>query len=172
MSDRVGVIVGLNGAGKSAILEDLKAISSVAIGRFRRIRQNDEDSIPKILDISILTPHNRKLEYGYELLPALDPTEDLDIDNPDNGNSEEDLYFWNEQCKYIDEEEEIIWTTEIGITTLYVEGRKSESRILGSTSSFDRILLRSRNAQINLPDSRNAKFGNMLKSLSFVYETA
>ncbi|MEL6787487.1 MAG: hypothetical protein AAFO76_08785 [Cyanobacteria bacterium J06607_15] len=147
MSDRVGVIVGLNGAGKSAILEDLKAISSVAIGRFRRIRQNDEDSIPKILDISILTPHNRKLEYGYELLPALDPTEDSDIDNPDNGNSEEDLYFWNEQCKYIDEEEEIIWTT-------------------------DRILLRSRNAQINLPDSRNAKFGNMLKSLSFVYETA
>jgi len=147
LSDRVGVIVGLNGAGKSAILEDLKAISSVAIGRFRRIRQNDEDSIPKILDISILTPHNRKLEYGYELLPALDPTEDSDIDNPDNGNSEEDLYFWNEQCKYIDEEEEIIWTT-------------------------DRILLRSRNAQINLPDSRNAKFGNMLKSLSFVYETA
>ncbi|MEL7074744.1 MAG: hypothetical protein AAGM46_02290 [Cyanobacteria bacterium J06582_2] len=147
MSDRVGVIVGLNGAGKSAILEDLKAISSVTIGRFRRIRQNDEDSIPKILDISILTPHNRKLEYGYELLPALDPTEDSDIDNPDNGNSEEDLYFWNEQCKYIDEEEEIIWTT-------------------------DRILLRSRNAQINLPDSRNAKFGNMLKSLSFVYETA
>ncbi|MEO0845107.1 MAG: hypothetical protein AAFY50_01610 [Cyanobacteria bacterium J06648_1] len=147
MSDRVGVIVGLNGAGKSAILEDLKAISSVTIGRFRRIRQNDEDSIPKILDISILTPHNRKLEYGYELLPALDPTEDSDIDNPDNGNSEEDLYFWNEQCKYIDEEEEIIWTT-------------------------DRILLRSRNAQINLPDSRNAKFGNMLISLSFVYETA
>ncbi len=55
LTDGVGVLVGRNGVGKSAILEGLDAISSFATGRFRRILPNDYESIPKILEILIMS---------------------------------------------------------------------------------------------------------------------
>lgn len=132
--DRVGVLVGRNGAGKSAILEGFEAISSWAIGRYRR-RLFDSDSIPPILETEILTPTDRRIRYRYELIFLPTSIDDTDIDDSTNGNSEESSFSWNERCQYIDGEKEILWTTESGITTL----RNSEDpiiAILGNTNSL------------------------------------
>jgi AAA15 family ATPase/GTPase len=75
LSDGVEVLVGRNGAGKSAILEGFEAISLRAIGRGSQVRSISSDSIPKILEIEISTPNNRQLEYRYEL-KALPPSTD------------------------------------------------------------------------------------------------
>ena len=136
--NRVGVLVGRNGAGKSAILEGFEAISSRAVGRFSRIRQNDGDSIPKILDIEILTPSNRRLRYKYELTSRLSSTDDPDIDDPTNDNSEESQFSWNDCCRYVDEEKELLWTTETGVTTIN-NGDDPIITILGSTNSLRRL---------------------------------
>lgn len=108
--DRIGVLVGRNGAGKSAILEGFEAISSWAVGRFSRSQQFDVDGIPKILDIEILTPTKRRLQYRYELLVLSASNEELDssIDGSVTESSEESQFSWNERCEYIDGEQEFL----------------------------------------------------------------
>ena len=66
--NQVGVLVGRNGAGKSAILEGFEAISYCAIGRSIDSRMIDSDSIPSILQVEIFTPTHRRLGYRYELI--------------------------------------------------------------------------------------------------------
>ena len=61
LENGVAVLVGRNGAGKSAILEGFEAISLCAIGRFNQLVY-DSESFPKILEIEILTPTARRLE--------------------------------------------------------------------------------------------------------------
>lgn len=149
--DRVGVLVGRNGAGKSAILEGFEAISSRAIGRLSRFRLLDSDSIPKILDIEILTPTERRLGYRYELTFLSTSTDSLDIDDSTNDNSEESQFSWNECCQYVDGEKEILWTTETGVTTLS-NGSNSITTILGNISSLRQLGLNiSENLRIKLP---------------------
>jgi hypothetical protein len=139
LTDRVGVLVGRNGAGKSAILEGLDAISSFAIGRFRRIPQNDYESIPKILEILITTPTSRQLKYKYEFIPALVNDSGVDEDNSDGSASDESMVSWNDCCQYADGQEDLIWKTEAGVTTLHSEGSELGALVLGSTSSFGRV---------------------------------
>jgi AAA15 family ATPase/GTPase len=138
LSDRVAVLVGRNGAGKSAILEGFEAISSCALGRksikFSQIRQNNASSIPKILEIEVLTPNNRRLMYHYELL--------VPITN-DSESSENKDFSWNDCCKYIDGKQELVWSTEAGLTTFVGE---TDPVIVGSTSSFRPIFLPMKNA--------------------------
>lgn len=143
LTDGVAVLVGRNGAGKSAILEGLEVIADLAIGlRFRRIHQDDLDGFPKKLSVLILTPTQRYLEYQYEFLPYLSTTltndEAEDIDETEDA-SEEEAFSWNEECKYVDGKQEKLWATEAGITTLYHQDRDPETMILGSTNSLRRI---------------------------------
>ena len=145
--DRVGVLVGRNGAGKSAILEGFEAISSWAVGRFSRARQFDIDSIPKILDVEILTPTERRLQFKYELVVLSASTDDdLDsvIDDSATESSEESQFSCNERCQYIDGAQEVLWTTEMGATTF----SDSDVTIPGSTSS----LRRAKSKSLKLPD--------------------
>lgn len=148
--DRVGVLVGRNGVGKSAILEGLEAISSWAIGRFSRFRLFDSDSIPKILDIEISTPAERRLRYKYELIFLPNSTDDLGIDDSTNENSEESQFSWNECCQYVDGDKELLWTTETGVTT-FSNGGSSKVAILGNTNSLRQSNL-PENSQLKLPD--------------------
>jgi predicted ATP-binding protein involved in virulence len=118
--NRVAVLVGRNGAGKSAILEGFEVISSSVLGNFRRPSQFDIDNIPKILEIEILTPTERRLHYKYELViisTSSDNDVDLTIDNTAIENSDESQFTWNESCQYIDGVKEILWTIEMGTTT-------------------------------------------------------
>lgn len=147
--NRVGVLVGRNGAGKSAILEGFEAISSWAIGKFSRIRSFDNDSIPRILDIEILTPTERRLGYRYELILLPTSIDDTDIDDSTSDNSEESSFSWNESCQYIDGEKELLWTTEAGITTLSNSGAPIIT-ILGNTNSLRQSHL-PENSQLKLP---------------------
>jgi len=157
LTDGVGVLVGRNGVGKSAILEGLDTISSFATGRFRGILPNDYDSIPKILEILIRTPTSRQLKYRYEFIPALVNYSDTDEDNsdsednPDGSNSEESMVSWNDCCQYADGQEELLWTTEAGVTTLYTKGKESGTFVLGSTSSFGRVRNKLNSPRISLP---------------------
>lgn len=149
LPDRVGVLVGRNGAGKSAILEGFEAISSWAVGI--KSRQLDIDSIPKILDIEISTPTERRLQYRYELVLPSTSTDELDssIDDAVNDSSEEGQFSWNDRCQYIDGKQEVLWTTDEGVTT-FSDG---EVAILGSPSSLRRTRLGLKaNQQPNLPD--------------------
>jgi recombinational DNA repair ATPase RecF len=104
LSDRVTVLVGRNGAGKSAILEGFEAITSLAVGRFSRNRLNDSENFPKILHVEILTTAQRRLKYQYELIPLAISIEDSDIDESTNesDNSEENHFSWNDCCQYLD----------------------------------------------------------------------
>lgn len=145
LTNGVGVLVGRNGAGKSAILEGFEAISSRAIGRSFRFRQIEDHTIPKILNIEILTPTNRRLEYNYELTTITTSDDDLDIEDSISDNPEESQFTWNESCRYVDGEKQLLWTTEAGVTT-FNNGGDSSITILGSTSS-----LRGSNLPANLP---------------------
>jgi ATPase subunit of ABC transporter with duplicated ATPase domains len=89
--NRTGVLVGRNGAGKSAILEGFEAISSYAVGRFSWSRQLDVDSIPKILEIDISTPTERQLWYIYELVVLSTSTDELDSTIDDSGTESSDV---------------------------------------------------------------------------------
>lgn len=147
--NRVGVLVGRNGAGKSAILEGFEAISSWAIGRFNRFRVFDSDSIPKILDIEVLTPTERRLRYRYELIFLPTSTDDPDIDDSTSDNSEESQFSWNECCQYVDGEKELLWITETGVTTLSNSGDPIIT-ILGNTNSLRQSHL-PENSRLKLP---------------------
>jgi AAA domain, putative AbiEii toxin, Type IV TA system len=142
LSDRVAVLVGRNGAGKSAILEGFEAIASLAVGRLGRNQLNDTENFPKVLGIEILTPNQRRLKYQYELIPLTTSIEDSDIDEStnENDNSEENQFSWNDCCQYLDEQEEEIWTTELGITKFDQEENPIIT-ILGSTNPFGRSRL-------------------------------
>ncbi len=132
--DQVAVLVGRNGAGKSAILEGFAAISSVAVGNFRWPQQFDIDTIPKKLEIEILTSDERRLQYMYELIIMPASTEvDLDssIDDPEIEIPEETILTYNETCQYMDESQELLWTTEVGTITV---GNETSFIIIGSTS--------------------------------------
>ncbi len=140
LSDRVAVLVGQNGAGKSAILEGFEAISSCALGRksirFSQIRHNNASNIPKILDVEVLTPTNRRLSYHYELLaPTIDDSE----------SSENKDFSWNDSCQYIDENQEFPWFTEAGLTTLE---KGTDPVVIGSTSPFGQNLRSMKNMQM------------------------
>jgi len=148
--DRVGVLVGRNGAGKSAILEGFEAISSRAIGRLSRFRLLDSDSIPKILDIKISTPTERQLRYRYELIFIPSSTDDSDLDESTNENSEESQFSWNDCCQYADGDQEILWTTETGVTT-FSNGGDPTINILGNTNSLRQAHL-PENSRLKLPD--------------------
>lgn len=134
LTDGVMVLVGRNGVGKSAILEGLDAISSSATGRFKRALHNDYESIPKVLEILITTPTNRRLKYRYEAIPALIDNDDMDEINADDSNIEESVLSWNDRCQYADGQKEIIWTTEAGETIFGDE--LSSVFILGNNSPF------------------------------------
>lgn len=111
--------MGRNGAGKSAILEGFANISSYAIGQ----RQKDNESnLPKVLNIEVLTPTRRYLEYSYELAPLADF-----LDEDVGEVSEEGLFSWNDRCQYLDGEKETIWKTETGETTFKIGTGLSDS---------------------------------------------
>jgi ABC-type cobalamin/Fe3+-siderophores transport system ATPase subunit len=133
--DRVAVLVGRNGAGKSAILEGFAALASCAVGR--RVEYNDAESIPKILEIEVLTPTDRRLHYRYELLPFPLSVEDLDessMDTTDDGFR----FLVNDCCKYLDGQQELLWTTETGFRNIVFEDGRSLVYALDGTNSLDR----------------------------------
>jgi len=142
----VVVLVGRNGAGKSATLEGFEYISSLAIGRFRRIRQSNDYSNPKKLNVEILTVDNRQLEYEYEFITLATSTDETDIDDSTNDNSEDNQFSWNDRCQYIDGEKELLWTTKNGVTTL----KNGIIAVLGSTSLLRRTTL-PKNSPIEIP---------------------
>jgi energy-coupling factor transporter ATP-binding protein EcfA2 len=117
LHDGVAVLVGRNGSGKSAIIEGLQAISLCAIGKSNRVPYNNSDSIPKILEIEVLTPDKRHLAYKYELVPIAKSNKNLNIDTFTSDNLEGENLLWNEHCQYADGDNETIWTTAHGLTT-------------------------------------------------------
>ena len=136
LHDGVAVLVGRNGAGKSAILEGFETISSFSIGKFKRLWQNDNDSIPKKLEIEILTPTNRHLAYKYELLPLI-LDEDIDLDgSTDDNYLLENQFSWKDSCQYVDGEKEVLWATEKGITNFTNSDNSINNNETGNTSSF------------------------------------
>jgi hypothetical protein len=141
LSDRVAVLVGRNGVGKLAILEGFKAIASCAMGRlgikFSQVRQNNANSVPRILNIEVLTPTNRRLHYQYELIPL------LLIDSLEY--SESSSFSWSDQCQYIDGEREVLWFTRNGLTTFKDE---ENPLIIGSISSFGQRIHLTKNVQV------------------------
>ncbi|HEY9907697.1 MAG TPA: ATP-binding protein [Thermosynechococcaceae cyanobacterium] len=149
LTDGVAVLVGRNGAGKSAILEGFEAISLRPIGRSPRTRPTDGDSIPKVLEIEVSTPNDRRLEYKYELKSLPISADDLDIDDSENSNLEESQFSWNEHCRYTDREKELLWTTEAGATT-FNHGVWPITTFLGNTS-FLRQSYPPENSPIMLP---------------------
>ena len=139
--DRAAVLVGRNGAGKSAILEGFEAISSLVLGHSRPLSQFDIDNIPKILEVEILTPTERRLQYKYELaIVSSSSDNDLDstLDNSAIESSDESQFTWNENCQYIDGVQETLWTIEMGIITF----SHSEVTTLEINSSPDLAMLR------------------------------
>ncbi|TRU82666.1 MAG: ATP-binding protein [Microcystis novacekii Mn_MB_F_20050700_S1] len=148
--NQVGVLVGRNGAGKSAILEGFEAISSCAIGRSIVSRMIDSDSIPTILQVEILTPTNRRLGYRYELIIPFSMDDlDTDIDDTTDDNSLESSFTWNDSCHYIDGDQELLWKTEFGLTSFNNNGEPIFA-ILGNTTSLRQSNVPG-NSSLNLP---------------------
>jgi hypothetical protein len=144
LDDGVAVLVGRNGAGKSAILEGFEAISLYAIGGFGRFNQPmyDSESFPKILEIEILTPTDRRLEYRYEFTTLASSDEDLNFDDSDDSideKSEVSRFSWNDYCRYINEGEDHLWTTDNGVTTFHT-GDNPIITVLGNTHSLRQSL--------------------------------
>jgi energy-coupling factor transporter ATP-binding protein EcfA2 len=143
LDDGVVVLVGRNGAGKSAILEGFEAISLYAIG-FGRFNQPvyDSESFPKILEIEILTPTDRRLEYRYEFTTLASSDEDLNFDDSDDSideKSQVSRFSWNDYCRYINEGEDHLWTTDNGVTT-FNTGNDPIVTVLGNTHSLRQSL--------------------------------
>lgn len=137
LHDGVSVLVGRNGAGKSAILEGFESIALCATGRLNRLLPNNSDGIPKILRIEILTPTNRLLEYKYELITISTSEEDADMDASTNVNSEESQFSWNDCCRHLDGQREVLWHTNMG-TISYNTDENKPTTILGNISSLGR----------------------------------
>lgn len=150
LQDSVAILVGLNGAGKSSIIEGFEAISLCAIGKINRVRQNDDDSIPKILEIEVLTPTARLLKYSYELITISSSVEDLNFENPPDDKSDESQFSWNDCCQYADGAEEIVWTTEYGMTTFH-NIDSSITNIVGSINVIRRSTSL-KTSQFKIPD--------------------
>lgn len=141
LDDGVAVLVGRNGAGKSAILEGFEAISLCAIGRFNQLVY-DSESFPKILEIEILTPTDRRLEYRYEFTTLASSDEDLNFDDSDDSideKSEVSRFSWNDYCRYINEGEDHLWITDNGVTTFHT-GDSPIITVLGNTHSLRQSL--------------------------------
>jgi len=149
-----GILVGRNGAGKSAILEGLDAISSLATGRLRaRVLSGDHESVPKVLEALIVTPDDRLLTYRYELIPTPISNDEVDSDEntSDDVQPDENIASWNDCCQYSDGQQETIWSTEAGVTTLHSAGNELNTLVLGSTSSLGRIRHGSSGLPIKFP---------------------
>ena len=141
LDEGVAVLVGRNGAGKSAILEGFEAISLCAIGRFNQLVY-DSESFPKILEIEILTPTDRRLEYRYEFTTLASSDDDLNFDDSDDSideKSEVSRFSWNDYCRYINEGEDHLWTTDNGVTT-FNTGDAPIITVLGNTHSLRQSL--------------------------------
>lgn len=149
LHDGVAVLVGRNGSGKSAIIEGLQAISLCAIGKSNRVPYNNSESIPKILEIEVLTPDKRHLAYKYERIPLSTSTENLDIDDSISDNLGEKQFSWHGYCQYLDGSQETLWTTENGITTLINENGQNAG-ILGNIHLFPQSTLLE-NSSLNFP---------------------
>lgn len=135
LQNGVVVLVGRNGAGKSAILEGFKAISSLASGETTR-RAN----IPQTLKIEISTPDDQRLEYTYK---------SIILDTSTNKTEVELSFTWDDRCQYLDGEKKLLWATEHGVTTIE-NGSNPIITILGNTSSL-KITTLSENSPIQLP---------------------
>lgn len=134
LNDGVAVLVGRNGAGKSAILEGLKHTSSFVIGKLNSFIIN-KDNIPNILTIEIFTPNSRLMRYKYESIKQTQPSDEI---NMSDFYSQDKEYLWNETCQYLDQDKEVLWTTKNGITSFQYKG-KNHSIILGNTSSIQQL---------------------------------
>lgn len=143
--NHMGVLVGRNGAGKSAILEGFSTISSWVAGRYIKLRPFEQDSFPKKLKIQIQTPTQRQLSFTYELLVIVD-SEDKNIEELNNDPLDELglLTSWNDKCQYLDGEKEVIWETREGSTQLMNESGEKVNYILGATSALGPSFLQSR----------------------------
>ncbi len=147
LHDGVAVLVGHNGSGKSAIIEGLQAIALCAIGKSNRVLYSSE-SIPQILEIEILTPDKRHLVYKYERIPLSKSNKNLYLDDSTSDNLVEGQFSWNGYCKYIDGKQEILWTTENGMTTIINELGQNAG-ILGNIHLFPKT---------TLPENSSLKF--------------
>jgi predicted ATP-dependent endonuclease of OLD family len=165
LADRVAVLVGRNGAGKSAILEGFEAISSWATGRYRKVLISDSDSVPKILRVKIRTPDYRLLEYQYERI-IISSADISDIDDSASETSEDSLFSWNDSCQYIDEKNEedkkLLWRTDIGITILDIN-QDPKAIILGDKTSLRNPNL-PKSYQLELPQEMQWVY-NVLKGV-------
>lgn len=150
LNDGVAVLVGRNGAGKSAILEGFKAISSFAMGGSSSIRPIEDEAIPIKLIIEISTPTSRRIEYKYELIGFPPSADELYNNNFIDDSSEEQQFSWNESCQYIDQERELIWTTKSGVTTFH-NTKEPRVAILGNISSLQRLHF-PESLKLELPD--------------------
>lgn len=150
LNDGVAVLVGRNGAGKSAILEGFKAISACAMAERDWTFYHDKD-VPKKLNIEILTPSNRRLEYKYERLNPSIPDTNSNIDTFTDKDFERKSYSWNDTCQYLDQNKELIWETENGSTVF--QSQPQRPVILGTVSSLDRLYF-PETWSLNLPDER------------------
>jgi ABC-type cobalamin/Fe3+-siderophores transport system ATPase subunit len=124
----VAVLVGLNGSGKSAIIEGFEAISLCAIVKSKQVSYNNGDSIPKILEIQVLTPTDRLIAYKFELVQTTKLDKNLNVDTFTSDNLEGEDLLWNEHCQYTDRDNEILWTTTHGLTRY--------KKVDGSTDTF------------------------------------
>ncbi len=152
LKDGVAVLVGRNGAGKSSIIEGFEAISLCATGKINRVRQDGDYSIPKILEIEVLTPTARLLKYSYELVNLSSSVDDLDFDDSTDDKSDESQFSWNDSCQYIDGDREVLWKTENGITAFYISDNPIIT-VLGNTN-----LLRK-----NIPENPLLKIPNEIQ---------
>ncbi|MEA5486300.1 MULTISPECIES: AAA family ATPase [Pseudanabaena] len=137
LHDGVAVLVGLNGAGKSSVIEGFEAISLYAIGKINRVRLNDDDSIPKILEIEVLTPTVRLLKYNYELITLSSSVEELNFEDSQDDKLDESQFSWNDRCQYADGAKELVWTTEYGMTTFH-NMYSSITNVVGSMNAIRR----------------------------------
>jgi AAA15 family ATPase/GTPase len=130
LEDGVAVLVGRNGAGKSAILEGFEAIAARAIDKTNGRQLDEIENIPRIVIIEIMTPYGRRLKYKYEI------TDETKLDqSEDNFESILARLSWCDCCKYLDLDGETLWITEKGVTTFETKDNK-RTVILGNTSSL------------------------------------
>jgi ABC-type branched-subunit amino acid transport system ATPase component len=149
LTDGVAVLVGRNGAGKSALLEGFMAISAIATGRFNQLIRSSEESIPKKLEVQILIRGDRQILYKYELITLDSSKPYLMIEELKRDGLEENLYSWNDCCQYMDGDREIVWTTEAGNTTIDNKGDKSTISFEG-TSAIGRFIQRGVNYPLEM----------------------